>query len=206
MDNPTLTAKPATGCDLNIAGNRIQERADLAIVSLAIPLNGEDAFAKTLRSSLGLKMPSATQATTGDDTLSENLFRSGFDDENEARSDDTTYALRTGPDQLLLFFPHSTPDAETVIQEKMKGTAYTTDQTDSWTVFELSGTDLFSAMERLCPIDITTKENGAFARTVMEHMGALVLRTGDESILLASASSSADSFLHAIETSFRNVT
>ena len=47
---------------------------------------------------------------------------------------------------------------------------------------------------------------GAAARTVMEHLGVLILRTGPDAYLLLSASSSAGSFLHAVETSLVNVT
>jgi sarcosine oxidase subunit gamma len=39
----------------------------------------------------------------------------------------------------------------------------------------------------------------------MEHMGAIVARTGDETYLLLSASSSAKSFAHAVEVSAKNV-
>ncbi|MYA88775.1 MAG: sarcosine oxidase subunit gamma, partial [Boseongicola sp. SB0662_bin_57] len=42
--------------------------------------------------------------------------------------------------------------------------------------------------------------------TVMEHMGAMAIRTGDDAFLLLSAGSSAESFLHAVETSYRYVT
>jgi sarcosine oxidase subunit gamma len=42
-------------------------------------------------------------------------------------------------------------------------------------------------------------------RTVMEHLGVLILRTGDDAFMLLSASSSAKSFLHALETSVANV-
>jgi sarcosine oxidase subunit gamma len=40
----------------------------------------------------------------------------------------------------------------------------------------------------------------------MEHLGTIVLRDGTDSFLLLSAHSSAESFLHAVETSIRNVT
>ena len=43
------------------------------------------------------------------------------------------------------------------------------------------------------------------ARTVMEHLGVLILRTGEDDYLLLSASSSAKSFLHAVEVSLTNV-
>ena len=39
----------------------------------------------------------------------------------------------------------------------------------------------------------------------MEHLGTIIIRTEQDTFLLLSASSSAGSFLHAVETSIRNV-
>ena len=44
------------------------------------------------------------------------------------------------------------------------------------------------------------------ARTVMEHMGAMIVHLSGDRFLLLSASSSAQSFLHAVELSYRYVT
>ena len=46
--------------DIDIAGNRIIIRDDLALVSVATPLGGEDALKKTLTAEFGLKVPAAT--------------------------------------------------------------------------------------------------------------------------------------------------
>lgn len=115
-----------------------------------------------------------------------------------------TRVVQAGADQLLLIFPHSTPDANAVVQEKLKGRGYTTEQTDSWVVLEVSGPDTRSALERICPIDLhpDSFHDGDVARTSMEHLGTLILRNGPNSFLLMSSRSSAHSFLHAIETSF----
>ena len=43
------------------------------------------------------------------------------------------------------------------------------------------------------------------ARTSMEHLDTLIIRTAENSYHLMSASSSAGSFLHAVETSIKNV-
>ena len=60
-------------------------------------------------------------------------------------------------------------------------------------------------LERLCPLDLheSAFPVGAAQRTVMEHMGAVILREGTDEFLLLSASSSAASFLHAVKTSIR---
>jgi len=104
---------------------------------------------------------------------------------------------------MLVVFPHAEPDAAKRVNAELKGAAYTTDQTDNWVVLALSGPLALAALERLCPIDLhdSSFPIDSSARTVMEHMGAVICRTGEDSFLLMSASSSAASFLHAVETS-----
>lgn len=184
MADLTLTATPFLGgIDIAVGANRIVERDDLALVSIAVPLGGEEALTAALQDGWSLSMPSPTLSTTSGETR----------------------AIRTGQDQLMLIFPQSSPDAERHVRQKLGGAGYTTDQTDAWVVLEFSGPDTLAALERLCPLDVSTFAEHAAARTVMEHMGAVVIRTGEDRVLLASASSSAASFLHAVETSLRNV-
>ena len=142
------------------------------------------ALADALKSGWSLDMPASTQTTMGGETR----------------------AIRSGQDQMLLAFPHPTPDANAVVQTKLNGASCTTDQTDSWVTLEISGPDTMAAMERLCPLDLASFETGTSGRTVMEHIGAFVVKTGDNRFLLMSASSSAQSFLDAVETSYRYVT
>lgn len=184
MDEIALEAAPVLGgARLELSGNRIVERDDLAIVSVATPLGGEDALAEALRNGWSLDVPEPTRSSL-----------SG-----------AVRAVRTAPDQMMLIFPHAKPDAEAVVQERLGGTGYTTDQTDGWIVLEVAGPDTLAAMERICPLDLRSLEVGGTGRTVMEHMGAMAVRTGEDAFLLLSASSSAASFLHAVETSYRYV-
>ena len=182
----TLTARARLdNASLSIAGNRIAERTDLALVSVAVPLGGEAALAAALKAGWGLTMPEARMSSAAGGLR----------------------AVRTGPDQLLLMLPLSDPDPEAAIRAALNGTGYTTDQTDAWSVLEISGPEVFLALERLCPLD-TSPESfavGASARSMMEHMGVLILRTGQSDFLLLAGGSYAQSFLHAVETSFRYV-
>ncbi len=185
VDEINLKAAPVLGgASLELSGNRLVERDDLAIVSIATPLGGEDALAEALRNGWSLDVPEPTRSSLN----------------GEVR------AIWTAPDQMMLIFPHATPDAEAVVQERLGGTGYTTDQTDGWIVLEVAGPDTLSALERICPLDLPSFEVGGTGRTVMEHMGAMAVRTGDDAFLLMSASSSAASFLHAVETSYRYAT
>ena len=185
MDNITLIAAPVLGLDLTLGANHVRERSDIALVSVATPLGGEAALETALQSAFGLALPQPT--------LSE-------------QSGNTT-AFRIAADQIMLAFVHDGPDAEPAVQAKLDGTGYTTDQTDVWVVLEVSGPDTAAALERICPIDLHPGAFpvGASARTVMEHMGALVLRRSEDTFWLISGSSSAGSFAHAVEQSFRNV-
>ncbi len=185
MADITLHAAPILGTDLTLGNNRITERDDLALVSVAIPLDGEDTLEGALKQGWSLPLPSPNLSAT----------------------DGETRAMRTAPDQILLLFPHARPDANAHVQARLNGAGYTTDQTDAWIVLELSGPETLPALERICPLDLNTSvfPTGACARTVMEHMGAIILRLDDDRVLLLSARSTAASFLHAVETSFTNV-
>lgn len=186
MAELTLMASPVLGgFDLKIGTNRLRERDDLAIVSVATPLGGDAALAAALQSAFLLDMPTPKM---------------------EARSD-AMHAIRTAPDQLFLVFPHTASDAEPLVQSALAGAGYTTDQTDAWVVLEVSGPDTLTALERICPLDLHPDAfpDGASGRTLMEHLSVIILRLGPERFLLMSASSSAASFAHAVETSYRNV-
>lgn len=187
-ETPTsLAARPPLGGHrAEIGGNRIAERADLALVSVAVPLGESDAVAAALKDGFGLAMPEPTRATSA----------GGH------------WAIRATPDQLLLLLddPDPAADAELRVAERLGGAGYVTLQTDAWVILELSGPDTGAAMERLCPLDLGAMPEGGAGRTVMEHMGALVLRLGRGRLMLMSASSSAGSFAHAVEEAFRAVT
>lgn len=179
----TLTPQPALGgLDQAIGGNRILERSDLALVSVAVPSGGEAALAAALQAGWSLGMPEPTLSSVNGDIR----------------------AIQTAADQIMLLFPSGRADADTPIREKLGATGYLTDQTHGWVIIEIDGPDVHAALERLCPIDLHPDyfAQGASARTVMEHIGAIVIRTGPQSFLLLSASSSAQSFHHAIEQSF----
>ncbi|WP_135506680.1 sarcosine oxidase subunit gamma [Roseovarius aestuariivivens] len=183
----TLTAAPPlAGHDETFGDTRLHAPQDFAIVSVALPLGGETAAKKAIKTAYGVELPAP-----GKSVVAKGKER----------------ILRLAPDLAFVFFTHAGADAETIVADKLKDKAYLTDQTDVWTALELSGPMARAALERICPLDLYTD---AFAlndgaRTVMEHLGTIILRTDDDTYLLLSASSSADSFLHAIETSIKNV-
>lgn len=180
------SAPPLAGYDQSFEGVTLSAPADLAIVSIALPLGGEAAAEKAIRTAYGAALPAP-----GKSVLSK---------------DGSARLVRLSPDAAFVVFTHATPDAEPHVAGKLKGAAYTTDQTDVWTGLEIFGTNARTALERICPIDLHPDAftEGDAARTTMEHLGTLIIRTGKDTFLLMSASSSAKSFLHAVETSIHN--
>jgi len=184
----TLTsAPPLAGIDHKSDGIHLRAPKDLAIVAVALPLGGEDAALAAIRKGYGADLPDPGKSVS-------------------AQEDGATL-LRLAPDQAFILFHRAEPDAEAVVAGRIGEVAYLTDQTDTWVALELSGPRARTALERICPIDIHPDAFavGCAARTVMEHLGTIILRTEQDTFLLLSASSSAGSFLHAVETSIRNV-
>ena len=82
-----------------------------------------------------------------------------------------------------------------------------TDQTDAWVILEISGESSREALERICQVDLDKNvfQLDGMARTSMEHMSAIIISKADDTFYLMSASSSAKSFLHAVELSAQHV-
>ncbi|MEM6308785.1 MAG: sarcosine oxidase subunit gamma family protein [Pseudomonadota bacterium] len=169
---------PLGGRQVTLAGCDLREVDNVALTSLAVPLGNDKAFAKTLKDKLGLARPESRISTTSK----------------------TARALSLTPDQVLVLHdPALTID--------VTSQAYTTDQTGNWCILELSGPNARDALSRICPLDLDPSAFpvDASARTVMEHLGAIIICIGKDSYLLLSASSSAESFWHAVEVSLHNV-
>lgn len=172
---------------MSFDGVTLKEVADFGLVSIAAPIGGEKKLIQAVKKSYGCDLPAV-----GSSDVSKN---------SELRM------LGLQPGQWFAFFPHAGDDALSSVSEKLGMGGYYTDQSDSWAVLEISGERAREALERICPLDLhpTAFPKGAVSRTVMEHLGVINLRTGEDTFTLMSARSSAQSFLHAVETSIRNV-
>lgn len=183
MPDIKLTATPVLGgADISMGSNRILERFDLALVSLAISPGERQSFADMLEDAWSLALPDPRCSS-------------------EAQG---IRALPMSPDQVMLVFQHTKPGAQHFVQDQLGGVGYTTDQTDAWVALEISGPATPAALERLCPLDLDPASfpDGAAARTLMAHLSIMIVRLGAEHFLLLSASSSAGSFLEAVKTSY----
>lgn len=188
MSEYTLTAQPALGgYSESFDGVSLEELCDQATVSIATPLGGEEALAAALQSAYGADMPSPGKA-------------------NQSADGETRF-LGMGPDQMFAVFDYAKADAAEVVGDKLKDTGYVTLQSDNWVSLRISGPKSRDALERISPIDLAPASfpPGSVARTAMEHMGVIIYPEDAETFVLISAWSSAESFLHAVETSIQNV-
>ena len=167
----------------------IKEVTDRAIASLAIPFGGEAKAEKAIKSAVTLNLPEVGMSTQS--------------------KDGATTLLRLGKDQLFCLMEGQSDGhaAHNALADRLGDDVYTTDQSDVWVSLTLSGLDSLRALERICPIDLHPDEFvvGALARTNMEHLGTIIYRNSEAEYVLMSASSSARSFLHAVQTSIENV-
>lgn len=183
-----LTAQsPLNGYAGDSGDISIREISHKSLISLAVPLNGATTFASTVKDTYGLTIPKTGAAKT-------------------SKSSDVCL-MGMQPDQYFLMFENSDIEPLKAIPKGLADVAYVTDQSDSFVFLQVSGPRSREALERICPIDIHADafKLNAVARTSMEHLGTVIMRDGKDSFLLLSASSSAESLLHAVETSIKNV-
>ncbi|MEM8836967.1 MAG: sarcosine oxidase subunit gamma [Pseudomonadota bacterium] len=188
MAETSLKAKsPLNGYRKTLGKTKLEEVSGLSIVSLAIPQRGKTKLSDALKTAFGVAVPAPGKTLT---MTSESGLLIGL-------QSDLVFAL----------FMKDMPDPVGFIGGKIGDTAYLTRQSDGWCALRLSGPLTFAALERLSQVDLSPQSFpvGAVARTAMEHLNVIAIREDNETFLLLSASSSAPSFLHAVETSVRNV-
>ena len=89
----------------------------------------------------------------------------------------------------------------------LKQSFYSTDQSGGWCCIQVNGNNVLKMLERICPLDLTEERFKTLnvKRTSMEHLGVIIFKKSPKEFLLYSASSSSKSFLHAVETSCKNL-
>ncbi|MCP4316902.1 MAG: sarcosine oxidase subunit gamma [Hyphomicrobiales bacterium] len=188
MSDATLKARsPLDGYRQQFGTLEIVELNGLALVSVATPLDGEEELKKAMTTAHKAELPAVGSST-------------------QSSVDDTRF-LGLQPGQMFAMFAHDGDRAVEFVAKKLGETGYYTDQSDSWVILQLSGADVRTALERICAIDLQDSAFpvGAVTRTVMEHLGTIIMRTGHDTFVLLSARSSAKSFLHAVLTSVNNI-
>ena len=179
MSELTATT-PLQGFARTFDGITLSEVAGLALMSVALPRGGRSAAADALRSHVSVEWPKVGMSTRA--PVTGERF------------------LGLQHDQIFVMATDADGSALPVLAEKLGTAFYLSDQSDSWAVLQISGPRCRAALERLCPIDVAPEAFpvGAVTRTIMEHHGAIILRTDADAFLLLSPRSSAMSFLHTI--------
>lgn len=182
-----LTAEPFLGgYSLDLGDVAVAEVTDISIVSIATPLAGRDALEAAVQGAWGCPLPLPRWSTISADKSNRLIFST--------------------PDQTLAVLPGVDGLAVTIVAETLGDVGYYTEQTDNWVGLRVNGTKAITALERICPLDLDTLPVDGAERTVMEHLGVFIVKEAEDQFLLFSGSSSAKSFLHAVELSMRNVT
>lgn len=85
--------------------------------------------------------------------------------------------------------------------------AAVTDQTDGWAVLAISGPGAVDVLARLVPVDLrlATFPVGRAVRTQVNHMNAVILRTGDYALEVMVFRSMARTAWHELETTMHMV-
>lgn len=187
-DFSLASQSPLDGLNRSHGDITLSEPPGLALVSVATPLGGHEILSAALVSAFGATLPRAGASTTSEDG--------------------TVRFLGLQSDQAFALFKYAGDDPRATIAGQLGEAGYYTDQSDSWAMLRLSGAGSLIALQRLCMLDLDPREfpAGAVARTAMEHLAVIILREGDDAFLLMSPRSSANSFLHAVETAILNTT
>ncbi len=188
MAELTLHAQtPLRGYNNRFGDTLLSELCKTAIYSIGLALDSEPAL-NSINNSLGTTWPNTGSSTTS--------------------ADGAYRLLGLQADQVFVLM--SSPSVDNGQSNKLPdlgNSAYVTDQSDSWAGLFIDGDSAVQALERICPIDLhpSTFGVGRVTRTSMEHLTVIIVREADNRFLLLSPTSSAHSFLHALETSLRNV-
>lgn len=138
----------------SIGAMAISEVTDTALGSVAMRLRREADFATAATDLFGISMPGPGHWAPG-----------------------TPYNLIwTGPDQWFVEAPlEGHEDIDIVLKDKLGDTASVTGQTDGWVRFDLTGATVVDLLERLCPAPARQMQTGDATRTLLEHMGCLLI-------------------------------
>jgi sarcosine oxidase subunit gamma len=186
-DYELLPESPLGGVEIELEGFNITEVTDKSLVMVALPRDKFSEIESSIDKSCGLKLPEMESST---------------------ESKDSSITLwRLQKNQVLAYYTYEGDDAESHLSSQLNAPAYYTDQSDTWAMIRVSGKRSRDVLERICPIDLSPEvfTVGRVSRTIMEHIGTIIFRDGDDSYVLLTMRSFGRSMLHAIEVSADNV-
>lgn len=186
MANLTLTAEsPLSGFEQRFGATKVAEIDGIFLFSVALSLDSESARS-AVKTTFAADWPAPGKTT---------------------ESSDGKFRLLGLQNDQIFVIQHDVEGGYSTIAAPTIDSAYTTDQSDSWTGLSINGPDARDALERICPIDLHPDvfSKGSVTRTSMEYLAVIVVCVDKDHYWLLSPTSSAKSFLHAVETSFNNI-
>lgn len=158
MPEPRLAPLAALGRPIPVVdvfpGLTIRENPEGALASVAMRLGCEGGFAAAARALFGFDLPGP-----------------GIHCEIAPWG-----AFWTGPEQWFIEAPFAShEDIAARIKAGLGTNASVTEQTDGWARFDVEGVSAYAVFERLCPLDVRKMKSGSAGRTLIEHLGCLVI-------------------------------
>lgn len=181
-----IPESPLKGFSKNFGKTTLAEVNGFALVAIATPLEGERKLKTALKKHFGCAWPKVGQAALGTDGAA---------------------FLRIQNDMGFMRLPYKGDRADFIVEEKIGAAAYVTDQGDTWSELELKGPLALDALARLVMLDLSLASYpiGSVTRTLADHMGVILYRTGEDTFSMFAPSSFARNFLHAVEVSLEYV-
>lgn len=175
---PDLAPVTALGgphpADRRFGAVRITEASDVALASLALRRGAGRP------SPLGLQLPEPGRCTEGQGVR----------------------AFWTGPDQWMVEAPGRAEEDFAADLSAASPGCSVTEQTDGWTVFEVSAdteATLQRLLEKLVNIDLAAFDTGAATRTGLHHTSVFLIRRSPERVGIIGMRSLAAELWHALE-------
>ena len=188
MLNFKLKSEPPIGFKEKIFKNvKLIEETELSMVSMSVPKNNFKQLEKRIFENYKITLPVMGKSKTA------KLNNSRF--------------LALQPDQYFIIFDKKTNYPVEELNKSLRKEGYFSDQSDSWSIIKISGKNTINALERICPLNLSSDvfAIGNVNRTSMEHIGVIMVRITIDQFILLSPRSSSNSFYHAIVTSIENI-
>ena len=188
MLNFTLKSEPPIGFKEKIFKDlKLIEETGLSIVSMSVPKNNFKQLEKSIFENYKITLPVIGKSKT-------------------AKLNDSRF-LALQPDQYFIIFDNKTNYPVEELNKSLRKEGYFSDQSDSWSIINISGKNTINALERICPLNLSSDvfTIGNVNRTSMEHIGVIMVRITIDQFILLSPRSSSSSFYHAIVTSIENI-
>lgn len=113
----------------------------------------------------------------------------------------------TAPGQWFADAPFAShEDIAARLKSALGADASVTEQTDGWARFRIAGAGVVAMLQRLCPVDGERMQAGDATRSMIEHLGALVIcRAGGAEFDILCPRSGAGSLHHALMAAARSI-